>query len=339
MVQILQSNTTYILIAINLNLIPVTLLLQDTDCTVESLSLVDTVDTKVAVQIVRNLERYCDQPNWRTLFGGHIGMTSHGPVGFASLSAATIGAAIATFVEWEQVQSQTYSGHVVQTSEGVEVVIADQTNDRVFAEFLFEAFAKAMEVLIIQLAGKVTGLKICFQPAFAVRQAILKTELKAQLDFTSEHNKLILPEVLWCMPSPLCNKELHDSNIAKCRQMLTSLENDKPLDIVLTNILIKHFDDVIAQGLSAVSPPTQTKICQHLHLTERTLIRKLKALNTSYKQILITERKQLAERLLKQSQYSVQDIADLLGYREPANFCRAFKSWFGVTPGAFRQQR
>ncbi|MEG0132324.1 MAG: helix-turn-helix transcriptional regulator, partial [Acinetobacter sp.] len=44
-----------------------------------------------------------------------------------------------------------------------------------------------------------------------------------------------------------------------------------------------------------------------------------------------------AKKLLQQPQYSIQDIAGLVGYEEATNFIRAFKKTFGETPSQYRK--
>jgi len=45
---------------------------------------------------------------------------------------------------------------------------------------------------------------------------------------------------------------------------------------------------------------------------------------------------ELAETLLKQSDISMTEIAERLGYRELSAFSRAFKMAYGVAPSAWR---
>ena len=46
----------------------------------------------------------------------------------------------------------------------------------------------------------------------------------------------------------------------------------------------------------------------------------------------------LAQEYLTNTQLTVAEIAQLLGYTETANFRQAFVRWHGVTPGQYRHQ-
>ena len=47
---------------------------------------------------------------------------------------------------------------------------------------------------------------------------------------------------------------------------------------------------------------------------------------------------ELASKYLADAQYSLGQVADLLGFVDQSNFFRACKRWFGVPPGQHRQR-
>jgi AraC-like DNA-binding protein len=77
-------------------------------------------------------------------------------------------------------------------------------------------------------------------------------------------------------------------------------------------------------------------VAAQLHLSPRTLKRRLAALDTSYSQILDDERKRRAVALLGTTTLTMDEIAERLGYSDVANFGRAFRRWTGKTPGHVR---
>jgi len=84
--------------------------------------------------------------------------------------------------------------------------------------------------------------------------------------------------------------------------------------------------------------PTQEKIASDVHMSPRTLQRKLSELGTSYKVLLEDIRKDLALHYLGGSDHSIGEVTYLLGFSEPSNFARSFKRWTGVTPHEYQQQ-
>jgi AraC-like DNA-binding protein len=84
--------------------------------------------------------------------------------------------------------------------------------------------------------------------------------------------------------------------------------------------------------------PGLKELAAEQHLSPRTLIRRLKQGNTSFRKIRDGVRRTLAADYLANSDMTVNRIAYRLGYQDPSNFGRAFRGWFGMAPGQFRTQ-
>ncbi len=85
-------------------------------------------------------------------------------------------------------------------------------------------------------------------------------------------------------------------------------------------------------------PPSQQQIAEALHVSNRTLQRKLKDEGTSFMDLLQDTRLQLAQKYLRHPNRSVVETAYLLGFSEPSTFSRAFKRWTGMAPADYRDQ-
>jgi len=83
--------------------------------------------------------------------------------------------------------------------------------------------------------------------------------------------------------------------------------------------------------------PSMETVAEKLHMTTRSLHRKLQKEETSFVAIIDDVRCSLAMEYLKTTLMSTDDIALLLGFTEPTNFRRAFKRWTGKTTKEYRQ--
>ena len=83
--------------------------------------------------------------------------------------------------------------------------------------------------------------------------------------------------------------------------------------------------------------PSQENIADTLHLGLRSLQRRLKEEETSFKYLLEDIRHSLAEQYLRERHHSIGEITYLLGFSSPSSFTRAFKRWTGKTPVEYRQ--
>jgi AraC-like DNA-binding protein len=82
--------------------------------------------------------------------------------------------------------------------------------------------------------------------------------------------------------------------------------------------------------------PNMEGVARQIGATVRTLNRKLRAEGTSFTQILDDVRCNLASEYLRSTRLSVEDISELVGFSEAANFRHAFRRWTGSTPARFR---
>lgn len=82
--------------------------------------------------------------------------------------------------------------------------------------------------------------------------------------------------------------------------------------------------------------PTMEEVAARLATTVRTLHRKLHAEGASFTQILDDVRFNLAKEYLRSTKLSTEDISELVGFSEAANFRHAFRRWTGSTPARYR---
>jgi AraC-like DNA-binding protein len=81
---------------------------------------------------------------------------------------------------------------------------------------------------------------------------------------------------------------------------------------------------------------TAEETAKQLHMSPRTLQRKLAEAHTTYLQLIDDTRKDLALRYIEDPRRSVTDITFSLGFSQPSAFTRAFKRWTGRSPSDYR---
>lgn len=80
----------------------------------------------------------------------------------------------------------------------------------------------------------------------------------------------------------------------------------------------------------------QNIVASRLNRSASTLQRQLHAEGLSYRNVLESTRRSLAEEYLHEHKHSHAQIAYLLGFSDQSNFSRAFKRWTKVSPRAFQ---
>lgn len=77
---------------------------------------------------------------------------------------------------------------------------------------------------------------------------------------------------------------------------------------------------------------TGEDLAKELNMSKRTLRRKLSEKGESFRSLLLNVRKDLARRYIRNENYSITEIAFLLGFGDSSAFSRAFRDWFGQSP-------
>jgi AraC-like DNA-binding protein len=98
---------------------------------------------------------------------------------------------------------------------------------------------------------------------------------------------------------------------------------------------LHHAQEIIRSRLD--HPPTATELSQQLDISDRTLRRGFRSLfGTTVVGYLTEQRLQQAELLLRNTDRTVADIANYVGYAHLGYFARAFKRRYGINPSDCR---
>jgi AraC-like DNA-binding protein len=83
-------------------------------------------------------------------------------------------------------------------------------------------------------------------------------------------------------------------------------------------------------------PRSFGEIAGDVNMSERTLRRKLREENTSFRNLLDQLRMEMAIKYLRDTDLTVEAISGSLGFSDAANFRQAFRRWTKAAPHAFR---
>ena len=100
-------------------------------------------------------------------------------------------------------------------------------------------------------------------------------------------------------------------------------------------IPISKIRNVIA-GLLPAGHPTLVTVAQQLGVSPRTLQRRLADQDLTHSQVVSQTRIAKACQLLTQQNVHISYIAREAGFATPSAFSRAFHTWTGTSPRAFR---
>jgi AraC-like DNA-binding protein len=128
-------------------------------------------------------------------------------------------------------------------------------------------------------------------------------------------------------------RRLHTSNplLAELHERLLGERLDR-----LGNAQISHRARELITKRLPEGEPRREEIASALHMSERTLQRRLHGEGTSFHQLLDNTRRELAQQYLGRRHVSLSEAAYLLGFADQSIFHRACKRWFDSSPGQLR---
>jgi AraC-like DNA-binding protein len=132
------------------------------------------------------------------------------------------------------------------------------------------------------------------------------------------------------MALPGADPALHAMLRARVDALLAELRASKPLSASVRRLIA----DEIPSGT-----PTADHVARTLHMSRRTMTRRLEQERTTFHDELDTVRRQLAVSLVREGRVSLVEAAFLSGFAHVESFHRAFKRWTGHTPVSFRSVR
>ena len=147
------------------------------------------------------------------------------------------------------------------------------------------------------------------------------------LSFGDSHNQIRFKRSTWDHPPPQANVMSYRFFDNQCRRL--SVVMDEPL----------RYADVVRSRLRSATPMISLpEVVQALHLTTRTLQRRLDEEGTRFSSLLADVRRERAMELMARSPMDNSAIAATLGFEDASAFSRAFKSWTGHSPRDYRRQ-
>lgn len=250
--------------------------------------------------------------------------TTHA-LGYACMASQSLADALERTARYSKVVSNATKFTLEESSEEFRFILTRR----------FQALRD--EPIDAALAMVVKGCRVGVGADFAPRRVAMRrsrpscaAELEqfflAPIDYEAPEDILIFDKIALKAPLPTGNPELA-----------------RAADKVVLDYLAKYDRTEVAARVKAkllerlpAGEPTTATIASLLHLSPRTLHRRLAEAGTTYKLLLEETRRDLAQRYLKQPDLTISEIAFLLGFSETGNFSRAFKRWSGASPSDYR---
>ena len=265
------------------------------------------------------------------LSGDFVQPGSYSLLGYITMSCATLGEAIARIAPFEKLVGDMGTTSVYGQDNEVFIQwqchypserVRPQMVDNVFSSWI--GYAR-------WLGGdlKADPLRIELQRSEPQAQYLpeYQSRWRCPVLFNQAHNRIVIDKAFLNLPLRQPNPPLRQALELQAQSQLAELQPH--------NVLLQKVSDALQMCLLEGQVNVDL-VAAKLHMSPRTLQRRLQQQGVPYQDLLAQARLQQAQWRLSQTQQSVEDIAYGLGFSEPTSFYRSFKQWTGLSPKRWR---
>jgi AraC-like DNA-binding protein len=284
------------------------------------------VPLAVCAEIVGRAHRLTGEPALALYVGWQMRLSSHGFLGFAAMTASNMRDAIGLAERYAATRTTALGLELYVEGDTASIVIEERAPLGALREFAVLSLIVGMWQLGQAVTGRMLeGIAEC---AFPAPEFIARVPFAAgMIRFGRPAHRLIFAARLLDTPLKTADPVATQLARAQCERELAAIV-DAGLAGRVRAAIVARSDRM----------PSLVEVAKQLHLSTRTLKRKLAERDTTFSAILDDVRRQRALLLLDNRELSIGEIATRLGYSETPNFTRAFRKWTGTTPAAYRSR-
>ena len=251
-------------------------------------------------------------------------------VGYALMSSSTLRDSFQRLVRYQRIIAEGADLQFGSTNRGALLTLAIHGDQLPPARQSADGSLASTLAFCRWLTGKpLVPIEVYFQGPPPADIEPYQAVFQAPLRFNAEYHGMLMRHVDMDIALPTANAELAQLHDRFAGDYLARFSDSR----------VTHQARQVICRLLPQGEPRRETVAQSLHLSERSLQRRLDEEGTSFQQLLDDTRRMLAEQYLARADLALLEVAYLLGFADPSNFFRAFKRWFAMTPGEYRAQR
>lgn len=288
------------------------------------------IQAEHAMMLGLNALRLYKGPGISFDLGLNLKFTTHGKLGYAVLSSATLRDAADITIQYVQSRFGNIQLEMEENDDGT-------TSAHISERFPLGPFQSILHEAILCLLWKhaclVTGVDY------------LDCELHfpwPEPDYFA-HFRDQLPTVYWSQPvSQMLVPTEYLSMPLKMADPLAASDALRELDreVAAIGVAPEHIVEQVRKHLIRTDTgfPSLEEVADRLHTSPRTLKRKLKLAHSSFRELLNDAILEESEKLLLNPDLDIRQISALLGYNDAPTFTNAYKRLTGHAPSEFRKK-
>jgi AraC-like DNA-binding protein len=284
------------------------------------------VPLPVCEVLVERAHRLTGEPALAVYMGMQTRLSSHGFLGFAAMTASTLREAMSLAVRFAATRTTAIGLSSYVEGDTAALVIEERAPLGGLREFAVLGLIVGLWQIGNALTGRMLqGVAECSfaAPDYVARVPYLGDE---RIRFAQPANRLVFASSSLDLPLKSADPVAMQLARAQCERELAAI-----VDAGFPG----RVRAAISDGDGFRDLPA---VAGELHVSTRTLKRRLADHGTTFSEILEDVRRQKALLLLENRELAIGEVAARLGYTEVPNFTRAFRRWTGKTPAAYRNR-
>lgn len=253
-----------------------------------------------------------------------------GPVGMAAVSAPTVGEGLEAWLSQATVMAPVCS--VTRQISGDEIIVSfRQVIDIGELRHIYDEMIVLLTRKIIQLlAGPDTQVRVLFAHSPTNSPEYYEKHFDTAPKFNSKETCLILSREIMQRQNEGYSPLLYQQSREECARLREIARNYSQVSTRVRHILM--------EGSIASNFYSLDEVADRMHLSVRTLTRRLREESVSFRELQSEARLELAKTQLRESSLPVKVISANAGFSNLSAFSRAFRQYAGLPPSEYRDQ-
>lgn len=253
----------------------------------------------------------------------------YGALGLAWKSAPTVHGSLERVERYCRLWTDNLTYEIRNRDDGIDFVVHRSGQRRLGMRLSNEATIASATSLIRQTSSpRFRPLEVSLKHAAPGSTSAHERYFGCPVRFGCDDDALSISHDALARSNRLADDGISRFLISHLEAEIESVGIDTPLE----DLVRREVSRSLSEGV-----PGMVDIARRLAMSDRTLHRRLAEINLSFKTLVDTTRRDVAETLLRTSRYTLTEVAFLTGFSEQSAFNRAFKRWTGRTPSAFRE--
>ena len=284
------------------------------------------VSTEEFFALYRGIAEASNDPGFGLKLGTEERLERYDPIKIAAISARSFRDAIERISRYKQLTCPEEIRVVERGNESAVQFVWLLAHDKEPPLLVDVCFAWIASMAHRGIGRPLSPKRVEFQRPPA-RREMYEKHFRCPVKFRADRNALIFNKADMELPFVTHNPDLLGTVAPQLEAELTEQLAQKTFGEQAKGIL-KH--------LLAGQRPSVQDLARELHLSTRTLQRRLTEQGITFQRLLDEARRELAHHYLLHSSRELNETAYLLGYEDANSFFRAFQNWEGTSPGQWR---